>query len=933
MKFFRVLNIFIALALVFAMIPGASVQAQTATPNGEITRDTRFIPGQMVVAFEEGLSTKSYTAKAKALAGSVGAMVADSYSNVALLELDPQANVEALADEFVRAGLALAAQPNYVYWTPEEDSAILGEPLVTDGYSIASTNGDSLDLTWEETADLTRLVKKSGKYRSTSTFPKELLSGRLWGWDAVEADLIWSNSSSRVPIVAVLDTGVDYKHPDLRGKVTNGYDFFNDDKLSTDDNGHGTHVAGIIVAKQNYDYKTDESTAGVSNGKVLAVKVLGAQGYGTSYSLAAGIIYAAKNKSVKVINLSLTSPSGGEVEYSALQYAINVKGKLVVAAAGNDSTSELMYPAAWSHVYVTDPSESTNNISHGLVSVAAARAPSASDLTLWVNKNGDVNIDEDEVFKPEQCATGGLTEAGIVYGSNFGYWVSVVAPGEAIYSTTPVNNPFYLNYYNDVAPGYDYLSGSSMSAAFVAGAAARLLGKSILTADELMNPNQSVKDRLLSEGKPLDFAVENSGDPEFDPAAGYDNVAYGVTDGNGEPIQYGVPFPSMENGADDTIMAPFCWPDDSGDFGAVQAMDDTEPGLYNRDEAVYLNVADAMDRGALWTEIKDASNGQPLNKAIVAAYDISTVPGKSYRKGYVRTVAEGSNVVMINLPVASDGSTTYALKVSKSGYTSSYQTFNTVELTDGTNDGTIVMDNYSSVSIPAKTNINVVLDWMNGYKAGTEYGEPNLDLYIQIPGTEPNRGIIGPDSGLLESYDPDGPETTYGPNGPDWIDQFLGVGTILDPSKFTPDGIFTGFAPFAQHFFDGGVDTGVDGEGSLMSPNEYASIKYGAKVKGSPYYTPKYDGIYKVFVTDYSANDPSGNRFLTNDPDDSQIQDIFVAPIVRVWSYGNLIQTVKIEVGSSGCDGSYDWWHVVDINGANVPSSVNSCSDQSTVGY
>ena len=466
MKFSRVLNLFIALALVFALLPGAPAQAQISSPNGEITRDTAFIPGQMVVSFEEGLSAKAYKAKANALAGSVGALVADSYSNVALLELDPLADIEALADDFVRAGQALAAQPNYVYWMPEEDSAILGQPLVTDGYSIASTNGASLDLTWDEASDLTSMVKKSGKYRAASTFPKELLSGRLWGWDAVEADLIWTNSRSGVPTVAVLDTGVDSKHPDLKGKTLNGYDFFNDDKLSADDNGHGTHVAGIIIAKQNYNYKTDESTAGVSNGKVLGVKVLGAQGYGTSYSLAAGIIYAAKNKSVKVINLSLTSPNKGEVEYRALQYAINTLGKLVVAAAGNDSTSEPMYPAAWSHVYVTDPSDGTNNISHGLISVAAARAPSANDLTLWVNKNGDATIDEDEVFKPEQCATGGLTGAGFVYGSNYGYWVSVVAPGEDVYSTTPVNNPFYLNYYNEVAPSYDYMSGSSMAAAF-----------------------------------------------------------------------------------------------------------------------------------------------------------------------------------------------------------------------------------------------------------------------------------------------------------------------------------------------------------------------------------------------------------------------------------------------------------------------------------
>ena len=612
MKFSRILNLLIALALVFAMLPGALVQAQAATPEGEITRDTVYIPGQMVVAFEEGLSARSYSAKAKAMAGSVGAMVADSYSNIALLEFDPQANIEALADEFVRAGLALAAQPNYVYWMPEEQDAILGQPLVTDGYSIASADGAALDLTWDEAADLTQMVKKGGRYRATSTFPSEMLSGRLWGWDAVEADLIWTNSSKGVPTVAVLDTGVDYRHPDLRGKAVNGYDFFNDDKLSADDNGHGTHVAGIIVAKQNYNYKDDESTAGVSNGRVLGVKVLGAQGYGTSYSVAAGLIYAANNKTVKVINLSLTSANDeDDILYTALQYTINTKGSLVIAAAGNDSSSEPMYPAAWSHALVQNPTGGANNISHGLISVAAARAPSASDLSLWVDLDGDRNIGNDETFDPEQCATGGLTDAGAVYGSNYGFWVSVVAPGEAVYSTTPVNNAFYLNYYNEVAAGYDYMSGSSMSAAFVAGAAARLYSKGILTAAELLSPNQSIKDRLLDEGKPLDFAVEASGNPGFDPAAGYDNIATGAFDANTVQVQYGVPFDSTGDDNADTIMSPYCWPEDSGDFTAEQTMNATGPS-YARIAAVYLNVADAMDRGALWTEVKDASNGQPL---------------------------------------------------------------------------------------------------------------------------------------------------------------------------------------------------------------------------------------------------------------------------------------------------------------------------------
>jgi len=905
MKFSRVLNLFIVLALVLALVPAASAHAQTTAPTGDISRDTPFIPGQLVVAFEESLSAKATAARAKALAGSVGAMVAGSYSNIALLELDPQADIEALADQLVRAGQALAAQPNYVYWMPEHDSAILGDPLVTDGYSITAASGDSLDLTWDEAAGLSRMVKKSGKYRAASTFPKELLSGRLWGWDAVEADLIWTNSASGVPYVAVLDTGVDSKHRDLRGKVANGYDFFNDDKLSADDNGHGTHVAGILVAKQNYNYKNDESTAGVSNGKVLAVKVLGAQGYGTSYSLAAGIIYAAKNKRVKVINISLTSPHGGEVEFRALQYAINTQNKLVVAAAGNDSTSEPAYPAAWADPGTPPPDGvGVNSIDYGLISVGAARAPRADDLKIWVDRDDDGNIDTtsdpltNETFSAEECAFGYTDPGtGLTTGTNYGKWVDIVAPGEAIYSTTPVSYPFYMNsYLQIVASGYDTLSGSSMAAAFVSGAAARVYGKGILSSDELLNPNIRVKERLVQQGKPLSFASQGNNYPTpIDPTTGFDNTPSSAD-------HFGVPYDLDDNGSPDYIMAPFCWPETNGEFSQDQDMTGT----------VYLNVAAAMDRGALWTEIKDAANGQPLDKALVAAYDISTRPGRSYRRAYAKTTAEGSNVVLINLPVTSKGSTTYDLKVSKGGYTAGYQTFNTVQLTDKGNDGTVVMDHYASVSIPSKANINIVLDWMNRYQAdiSTEYEEPNLDLLVKLPG---ENGFVGPDSDEFSSL---------------WGNAYLGTGTLLNPSQFTPDGIFDGFAPYTQHFFDGGGgDTGVDGEGALMSPAEYAAIKFGSKVRGTPYYTPKYDGDYRIYVTDY--RDGWAN-YLTGDPDDPGYPaDIFVAPVVRVWSAGNLIQTARLE--DSTCSGDSDWWHALTINGSTIPAVINECVDQPSV--
>lgn len=96
-----------------------------------------------------------------------------------------------------------------------------------------------------------------------------------WGYYDVAAN--WIPPQATQPIIAVIDTGVDYTHPDLTGKVLKGYDYVNADADPMDDNGHGTHVAGIAAAKSNNSY----GIAGIAWGaKILAVKVLNSQGWG-----------------------------------------------------------------------------------------------------------------------------------------------------------------------------------------------------------------------------------------------------------------------------------------------------------------------------------------------------------------------------------------------------------------------------------------------------------------------------------------------------------------------------------------------------------------------------------------------------------------------------------------------------------------------------
>lgn len=129
--------------------------------------------------------------------------------------------------------------------------------------------------------------------------------------------------------VAVVDTGVDYTHPALAGRVELGPDFANNDHDPRDGHGHGTHVAGIIASR-------DETRRGVAPGVTIqAIKVLSDEGSGSESGVIAGVEWAVLH-GAKVINLSLGGPGSGG--YDALAQAVDnaVKSGVVVAvAAGN----------------------------------------------------------------------------------------------------------------------------------------------------------------------------------------------------------------------------------------------------------------------------------------------------------------------------------------------------------------------------------------------------------------------------------------------------------------------------------------------------------------------------------------------------------------------------------------------------------------------
>jgi len=177
--------------------------------------------------------------------------------------------------------------------------------------------------------------------------PNDPQWGQQWGPKRIHCEEAWDNitGSSGVKI-AIVDSGIDYNHEDISGNyVSGGYDWVNDDGDPMDDFDHGTHCAGIAAAVIN----NAKGIAGVAQVKVMAEKVLGSGGSGSSSDVASGITHAADN-GADVISMSLGSSSPSSVVGDACNYAYNTKGVVVVAASGNDGQSQVSYPAAFESV-------------------------------------------------------------------------------------------------------------------------------------------------------------------------------------------------------------------------------------------------------------------------------------------------------------------------------------------------------------------------------------------------------------------------------------------------------------------------------------------------------------------------------------------------------------------------------------------------------
>ncbi|MCW2961474.1 MAG: peptidase [Thermoleophilia bacterium] len=189
--------------------------------------------------------------------------------------------------------------------------------------------------------EIDHVARISGDVAATWT-PNDTFFSQQWALATIGATQAWDVTRGAGIKIAIVDTGVDYVHPDLAGRVEQGYDFVDGDPDPMDVQGHGTHVAGIAAGNAN----DGSGIAGIApEATILAVRVLDSDGAGNYSQVARGIVHAS-DKGAKVINLSLGGTEGSDLLESAVNYAAS-RGAIVVCASGNESAKQVGYPGRY----------------------------------------------------------------------------------------------------------------------------------------------------------------------------------------------------------------------------------------------------------------------------------------------------------------------------------------------------------------------------------------------------------------------------------------------------------------------------------------------------------------------------------------------------------------------------------------------------------
>ena len=316
------------------------------------------------------------------------------------------------------------------------------------GLALADSAGAATTCTYPASA-----YSKGGVGSASGSQPvNDPLFPEQWGLTMIKAPQAWARGAKGGgATIAVVDTGVDLHHPDLASNLVTGKDLTPKASQGAcagpqDENGHGTHVAGVAAARTNNGI----GVAGTApSAKVMPVRVLDAGGSGDDPTVVAGIKYAADH-GADVINLSLGGdPIIGEAPQfnaeiaKASAYAYS-KGALVVAAAGNESLPLCSYPAA------ADKAVCVGAVDRNGAPAAYSNFPNSNSGSIGVR------------------APGGTTGADCE--DSLDIW-STIWPG----SSSDCAGSGALT-------GYETLAGTSMATPFVSGLAAILAGKGLTNA-------------------------------------------------------------------------------------------------------------------------------------------------------------------------------------------------------------------------------------------------------------------------------------------------------------------------------------------------------------------------------------------------------------------------------------------------------------------
>lgn len=183
---------------------------------------------------------------------------------------------------------------------------------------------------------------------------------QFYGWEIQKFDIIdrWKISQGENVTIAVIDTGCDYNHSDIKDNIIEGISFI-DNKDFMDDNGHGTHVCSTIAAINN-----GIGMVGVApKSKIIPVKALDSRGQGNLKSLVQSIMWAS-DSTADIITMSLGSASYSSEIQDAINYG-HTKGKIFFCAAGNSGEStEIMYPAACANTIAIGAIDTNLNRTH-----------------------------------------------------------------------------------------------------------------------------------------------------------------------------------------------------------------------------------------------------------------------------------------------------------------------------------------------------------------------------------------------------------------------------------------------------------------------------------------------------------------------------------------------------------------------------------------